>query len=381
MAWRAALFIVTALAVFLFFNGVTCRALWRIHPRRHRSIVALAVLGNLMWLFFPFQGMANGFSRLTRSLFGPAWFAWNSFAIVYAALLLLIALAWLPFRRSKPFPQFAHWPSRVFLTLTLAGSVIGFYHALVPLRVERVPVAIRDLPPDAEGMRIALLGDLHVGLFSRRSRLAKIFGTTRALRPDVILLAGDLIDDDPHFTPKLLEVTRSLDPDTPLLAVLGNHEMYGDPKRVVEQLRGSRIRLLINEGMPLRGLWIAGTSDIAAASANFGKPIAGLTPDVRAALSKRPPGSVPILFAHQPRVFEEARRHRVPLTLVAHTHGGQLGFRPLRLSLAGVFLPFHMGLYRRHGSQLYVNTGTGFWLVPFRLGMTPEITLIELRAE
>ena len=59
-----------------------------------------------------------------------------------------------------------------------------------------------------------------------------------------------------------------------------------------------------------------------------------------------------------------------------------IGFRPrstLRWSLAGLFLRYHMGLYDVGGAQLYVNTGTGFWLLPFRLGMTPEITLIELR--
>jgi predicted MPP superfamily phosphohydrolase len=78
-------------------------------------------------------------------------------------------------------------------------------------------------------------------------------------------------------------------------------------------------------------------------------------------------------------VLQEARRLRVPLALSAHTHGGQCGFRPLRLSVAGLFLRYHMGLYNVAPTQLYINTGTGYWLFPFRLGMTPEITLIELR--
>ena len=55
-----------------------------------------------------------------------------------------------------------------------------------------------------------------------------------------------------------------------------------------------------------------------------------------------------------------------------------MGIRRLHWSLAGLFIPFNMGLYQRGTSQLYVNTGTGYWLLPFRLGMTPEITLIEL---
>jgi predicted MPP superfamily phosphohydrolase len=160
---------------------------------------------------------------------------------------------------------------------------------------------------------------------------------------------------------------------TPIVAVLGNHEMYGGPHAVIERLRGSRVRLLVNEGIDVRGLWIAGVSDFAASQVAL-----TLMPDLGRALEGMPPHDVPIVLAHQPRVFEEVIRRRLPLALVAHTHGGQLGIRPLHWSLAGVFLPYDMGLFRRDASQLYVNTGTGHWLVPFRLGMTPELTLIEL---
>jgi uncharacterized protein len=158
---------------------------------------------------------------------------------------------------------------------------------------------------------------------------------------------------------------------TPLLAVLGNHEMYGDPRGAIAALRGSRIHLLVNEGVEFRSLWIAGISDYAAQQKD-------LRPDIPRALKSAPPGTLPILIAHQPKAFDEARARNIALTLVAHTHGGQLGIRPLGWSLAGLFLPYHMGLYQRGASQLFVNTGTGFWLVPFRLGMTGEITVIEL---
>jgi predicted MPP superfamily phosphohydrolase len=125
--------------------------------------------------------------------------------------------------------------------------------------------------------------------------------------------------------------------------------------------------------MPLRRLWIAGLSDYAARDPK-------LRPDLARALAGRPPDSFPIVLAHQPKAFADAQAQHVALTLCAHSHGGQLGFRPLRWSLAGVFLRYHMGLYREGGSQLYVSTGTGYWLLPFRLGITPEITLIELRS-
>ena len=367
-----ALALLAAVAIFAPFNWVTIRQLLRFHPRRRRWIFGLAILGNLMWPLFPLLRSFTPFARFMRAI-GPPWFAWACFTILYTALVLVLLAAWLPFRKRMEFARFGRWPSRVFLGLSLIGSIAGFYQALVPLRVERVPIVLENLPPEADGTRIALLGDLHVGLFTRTSRLKTIFETTRALQPHVVLIAGDMIDDDPYFIPKLLEGTRYLDPATPVLGALGNHEMYGDPFRVIELLRGSRIQLLVNEGIPLKSLRVAAVSDYAATREQRTKHLA---PEIDRALAG---GGFPILFAHQPKVFDEARARNVPVTLVAHTHGGQFGFRPLGFSLAGVFLPYHMGLYKRGASNLYVNTGTGFWLVPFRLGMTPEITLIELK--
>lgn len=369
---RALAFLGIALVIFAPFNFVTIRQLLRIHPHRRRWILAAAVIGNLMWPFFLVLRDLTPFSRMARAILGPPWFAWTSLAILYTALMLLVLLAWIPFRKRR-FAGFARWPSRVFLSLGLVGSVVGFYQALVPLRVERVPILLENLPAEAEGMRIAVMSDLHVGLFTRPSRLEKIFTTARALDPDATVILGDMIDDDPHFVPKLLDGTAALGPDIPLLAVLGNHEIYGDPRQVISGLRGSRIRLLVNEWVPLRSVTFAGLGEYGVSRTPEHR---ALGPDVDRALAG---ASFPIVLSHQPKAFYETRAKNVPLTIAGHTHGGQCGIRPLGLSLAGAFLEYHMGLYRYSTSQLYINTGTGYWLVPFRLGMTPEITLIELR--
>jgi predicted MPP superfamily phosphohydrolase len=369
MLLRLLIFLGILLLVFLPFNWLTVRQLLRIHPRRKRWIAGAAVAGNLMWPFLTQLRSFTDFSRLVRATLGPVWFGWTSFAVLYSLFLFLVLIAWGVFARRRRFAEFARWPSRVFLAFIIAGFLVGCYQALVPLRVERVTLRVANLQ---QPVTLALMGDLHVGLFTRSSRLEKIFATASAERPAALLIAGDLIDDDPHFVPKLLAGTRVLAPEIPIFAVLGNHEMYGDPRAVIQGLRGSRIRLLVNEGVPLRGLWIAGVSDPAA-----GPPLA---PDLRKALSGRPASSVAVALAHQPKVIGEARNLGVPVAFCAHTHGGQLGFRPLRISLAGVFLPYHMGWYDLPPTQLYINTGTGYWLLPFRLGMTPEITIIELRA-
>jgi len=358
-----------AVAIFLIANVAAFRVLVRVHPRRRRIVIALIVIGNVMWIFVPILNARTDFSRFVRATFGPPWFAWTCFAILYSVFALLLAIAWLPFRRRMPFAQFARWPSRIFLWATLFALVTGVWNALVPLRIERVPIVADGAPP----FRIALISDLHTGLFSRASRLEQIFVTAAAQKPDVILLAGDNVDDDPIFTAKLLAATRVLDPRMPLLAVLGNHEMYGQPSEVIDRLRGSRIRLLVNEGAAINGVWIAGISDFAARTPK-------LEPDFDAALRGRN-GAFPILLAHQPKAFPEAIKRGLPITICGHSHGGQCAFRPLHWSLAGVFLPYHMGLYRRGAAQLYVNTGTGYWLFPWRfgIGISPEITVIEIR--
>lgn len=371
---RPVIFFAIAILLFLPFNVIAWRQLVRIHPRRKRWIAAAMILGNLMWPFFPLLRSFTPFARVTRALLGPPWIAWTMFLIVYAAFLFVVLLAWIPFHRRAAFAEFARWPSRVFLALVLLGGAVGYYQAIVPLRVERVPIRIANLPPSLHGTRLALLGDLHVGLFTRRSRLDEIFTTTASLRPDLVLIAGDMIDDDPHFVPKLLEGTRTLPASIPLLGVVGNHEIYGDPRAVIAGLRNSRIRLLVNEPFAWRDLWIAGVSDRAAAQMGRKE----LAPDLRKALHGKPPNAMSLVLSHQPAIIAEARKHGAQLTLCAHTHGGQMGFRPLRWSVAGIFLPYHMGRYDLPPTQLYINTGTGYWLLPFRLGMTPEITLIEL---
>lgn len=358
---RIGLFLIIV-AILAAFDVAAIVFLLRLHPRHRRAILAVAIFCNVMWVFLPLLRSFTQFSRIVRAAFGPPWFAWMCFAILYTTAMTLIV--WTP-------RTFRHRVSRVFLAITIIGGIWGFYDAIVPLRVDTVPVFLDGLPAEAEGMRIAELADLHVGLFTRPSRLQKFFETTRALRPDVVILAGDLVDDDPYFVPKLMRGVSFLDPHPPVLAVLGNHEMYGQPYRFISDLRASRVHLLVNEGVTIRSVCFAGISDFAAQQPD-------LQPDTARALSGCPPAAMPIVVAHQPKAFDEARSRHVPLTIVAHTHGGQFGIRPLGWSLAGVFLPYDMGLFRRGASQLYVNTGTGFWLIPFRLGMTGEITVIEL---
>src|SRR4051812_21913470 len=166
---RAFLIFILVLALFAAVNWLTARQLFRLHPRRKRLVAALLIVGNVMWLFLPWLRVRSDAMRLLRATLGPPWFAWLCFAVVYSIVIFAIFVAWLPFARRVDFVRFARTPSRLFLWTTLAALVAGVWGALVPLRVTRVPIAIDALPAEAEGMRIAVIGDLHVGFFSRPS--------------------------------------------------------------------------------------------------------------------------------------------------------------------------------------------------------------------
>src|SRR5258708_25525694 len=102
-----ALIIALVVATFLVANIAAFRVLVRVHPRRRAIVIALIVIGNALWLFFPLLNARTDFSRFVRATLGPPWFAWNCFAILYSAFALLIAIPWLAVRRRGSFARFA----------------------------------------------------------------------------------------------------------------------------------------------------------------------------------------------------------------------------------------------------------------------------------
>ena len=182
-----------------------------------------------------------------------------------------------------------------------------------------------------------------------------------------------------HYLPKYLESLETLDPYLPAIGVLDNHDVYADPERTLHVLEDSRLQMLVNEGMVIERngakLWLAGVGD--AGARRIGK-WGSMAPDFDKALQGKPEGSPVVLLCHQPNGFPEARKRGVHLTLSGHTHGGQIGFKAIGWSLAKLFMEYHMGLFKEGESHLYVTPGTGYWALPVRFGLSPEVSLIEL---
>jgi hypothetical protein len=241
------------------------------------------------------------------------------------------------------------------------------------LRVDRVIVPISNLPEAYEGYRIVQITDLHCSRFTPGSWIARWVEQANALDPHLIVLTGDYISAGDLYIEELGEALSKLSALDGVVAVLGNHDYFGDTKRLILVLKRAGIEVLRNQGRILNPhkppLFLAGVDDTWTRRA-----------DIKLALAERPKGVPTILLAHDPSLFPEAVENHVDLTLSGHTHGGQIAFpiAPRTLNMSRLYHRFVAGLYRIGSSTLYVSRGTGTTGPPVRLNVSGEISEITL---
>ncbi len=246
----------------------------------------------------------------------------------------------------------------------------------VELDVSDVPVAIRGLPLAFNGYRIAFLSDLHVSPLVPRWWLERAVGRANALKPDLIALGGDFVDDDPHYVPDAGAVLAPLRAPDGVVGVLGNHDHYVGATAVREALKAAGVHELLNTNIVLRRgdaeLAICGVGDLEMDAIDFEAAVGGIGPDVPR-----------IVLSHDPDVFHYwPEELRADLMLSGHTHGGQAHL-PL---LGPPFVPSQFGFRYLKGRyvsasglrQLYVGRGIGASGAPFRWRCPPELPVVRL---
>jgi hypothetical protein len=257
-------------------------------------------------------------------------------------------------------------------TAVLGWGMVRGRHAFV---LEEVPVRILGLPRALDGYTIAQISDIHAGIFVGDREMGEGLSLVREMRPDLIVVTGDLVDHDARFAPRLASSLARLQARDGVFAVLGNHDYYAGTDIVSRTIRDAGVDLLVNEGRTIRagdrgGFALLGVDDLWARRAG------GPGPDLARATAMVRDDAPRILLAHQPNYFD-AVSGRVALQLSGHTHGGQInpGFRP-----GDLFMHYIAGRYEANGSTLWVNRGFGVAGPPSRVGAPPEVTKIVLVA-
>ena len=238
-------------------------------------------------------------------------------------------------------------------------------------RVVRYDVAIPGLASEQDGLLVVQLTDLHLGSLLGERWISRRVDEVAALKPDLIVVTGDLVDGETATVKPLVPILRRLHAPLGVWGVTGNHEFYAGLAQSAALHSDAGIRLLRDGWAVLApGLVLAGVDDLSA------RRQLGLNGDpVRKALEGRPAGTT-IFLSHSPLRAKEAAALGANLMISGHTHGGQIW--PFGFAVA-IPYPYLAGRFEVDGLTLLVSRGTGTWGPPMRLFGRSEILAVTLR--
>lgn len=276
-----------------------------------------------------------------------------------------------------------------FLSL-IYGMTIGKYN----FKVIRQTLFFPDLPDAFDGFKVTQISDIHSGSFDNPDKISYAIDLINEQNSDLLLFTGDIVNT--HATemhPWLDTFNKIQNHEFGKFSVLGNHDygVYIDwPNEKVKEENFEAIKdlhrqidfkLLLNENVKIK----KGDAEIAIVGVeNWGKHF-GERGDINLASANLNKEDFKILMSHDPSHWENVIKNHekhFQLTLSGHTHGFQFGIEiPGFLKWSPVEYVYKQwaGLYENVGRYIYVNRGLGFHAYPGRVGIMPEITVIELK--
>ena len=277
-----------------------------------------------------------------------------------------------------------------FLLILIHGIVIGRYK----FRVIKKTIFFDHLPDAFDGKNVLQISDIHSGSLSNPKKFLKGIELINHQKADLIVFTGDIINSQIHEMDDWITVFSQIK-KAPLgnFAILGNHD-YGThngqvsaSKReiVINQLKEIHSKigfdLLLNEQ---RILQINNQKINLLGVENYGAPPFAQHGDLSKTMIDIKQGDFNILLSHDPSHFDLEIKYfekNIPLTLSGHTHGMQFGIEFFGIKWSPVKYKYKKwaGLYQENNRYLYVNRGFGYIGIPARIGIWPEITVIELR--
>lgn len=297
--------------------------------------------------------------------------------------------------RGIPRSTFLNYIGAGLASLTFGAMFYAVTKGKYDYRVEKIKVLIDGLPDTFKGLRIVQISDAHLGSFvGEPQAVLDALQTVNDLKPDLILFTGDLVNSKASEAESWIDAFSKLEAPMGKYSIMGNHDYaeYGDfapgeseasVKRLQEIHEEMGFRLLLDEHVHLKR---AEDRLVLAGVENWSKRAFGKRGDIEKALANSDSDSLTtILMSHDPTHFEElvmGGKAPVDLTVSGHTHGMQMGikidFLGINYSPASMLYKRWGGLYKEGNQFLHVNRGFGVLAFRGRVGMPPEITLLEL---
>ena len=234
------------------------------------------------------------------------------------------------------------------------------------LEITHHEARIAQLPEALHGATFVHITDLHGGYGNTDPVYEEAIARVNAIKPDLLLLTGDYIDDHAKNNYPIQEVLRRFEARLGVYGSFGNHDHRRGIVGTRRVLELAGVHILHNESVCLEsGLWIAGVDDY-----YEGKP------DLARTLANVPDDATPIVLSHNPTLIEHVNGRRM-LMLSGHTHGGQIMLNR-NIGVGALKFRYLSGLYRKpDGSQLIVSNGIGNWF-PLRINAPAEVLQLTL---
>ena len=280
----------------------------------------------------------------------------------------------------------------VATTVPFGAMAYGIISGAHDYRVKHISIKLPNLPKSFDGVRIAQVSDIHSGSFFNKTAVKGGVEMVMKEKPDIIFFTGDLVNNEADEVKEYIDVFNKLRAPLGVFSVTGNHD-YGDYKNwdskeskqqnfkdLIEAHRLLRFDLLMNENRVIEQggdrISILGIENWGGGRfAKYGKL------DQAYAGTEAP---VKILLSHDPSHWDAQVRPSykdIDLMLSGHTHGFQFGVEigGFKWSPSQYAYKQWAGLYQEENQYLYVNRGFGYLGYPGRVGMPPELTIIELK--
>jgi len=259
------------------------------------------------------------------------------------------------------------------LIIAILMIFFGAYSLIEPYLIETKEITIESdqIPAEFDGKRIVFLTDIHYGSFFSENRLNNLVNQTNELKPDMILLGGDYVTNDPSSVEAVFSSLSNLNAPLGVYGVLGNNDPENNS---IQAMQNAGITYIGNNavwiGSNTSRIRVGGVGDMDTDVPNQLPTIDGVTPE-----------DYVILVSHKPDYFEKISRSKIDLQLSGHTHGGQITF-------FGLWAPFInskygqkyvTGLKKSNNNTMIISNGIGVVWAPVRFFARPQIIVITLK--
>jgi len=367
-----ALSIYSLINIYLFYKGY--QAVPVLHNNKLIYAISFFVLAGLFIFAKILESKHSSVITDALNIIGGFWLAFMLYGFIFFLLsdIILLILRIPGIVKGDSILIFRKWSFIIIISTSALLIIGGFINAIIPFTRE-YNITINKSAGQVKTLRIAAVSDIHLGSIIRKRSLKKMSGIIKDLKPDLVLLLGDIVDGEigPVMRGDLLQYFSYPDCTDGLYAITGNHEFIGGASRTIPYIESKGIRILKDEMVSLPGgIQLIGRLD-RDSYRFYRKERLSLGELMNQADTTRPV----ILLDHQPFHLDETAKYGIDLQLSGHTHNGQMW--PLNHVTAMIY-ELSTGYLKKRNTNFIVSSGYGLWGPRVRSGSRSEVLLINL---